>query len=116
MNTLENNEAAFAPTAFALTLDEGNRFCRRIDTVAQWVQDWDDMTAPMALYSDATDTWSYVAKIEITGRRVRFNVTGTPFIRVRVTFADPEVTPCGADLIMTGGKSFSVEDAQELTA
>jgi hypothetical protein len=111
METIE--QQAFAPTAFALTLDEGNRFCRRLDMVAQWVQDWDAVQAPMALFSDATETHSYVAKIEITGRSVRFqDATGTPYVRVRVTFADPEVGTCGADLIMVGGKFFTMEDAK----
>lgn len=111
METIEQ-QADFAPTAFALTLDEGNRFCRRIDTVAQWVQEWDDNTGALALFSDATQTWSYVAKIEITGRSVRFrDVTRTPYVRVRVTFADPEVGTCGADLIM-GGKFFTMDDAK----
>lgn len=114
MTTATNTD--FAPTAFAVTLDEGNTLCRRIDTVAQWVQDWDDNTGALALYSDATQTHSYVAKIEITGRSVRVNSYGSPFVRVRVTFADPEVTPCGADMIMVGGKFFTMADAQKVTA
>ena len=102
-------DTGFAPTDFALTLDEGNRLCRRIDTVEQWVQQWDDNTGPLALYSDATDAWSYVAKIELTGRSVRFDSTGTPFVRVRVTFADPEVGMVGANLIRVGGKFFDLD-------
>lgn len=115
MTTATNSNTGFNATDWALTLDEGNRFCRRLDTVEQWVQDWDDNTGPMALFSDVTQTWSYVAKIEITGRRIRYqDGTGTPFVRVRVTFADPEVGTVGADLIKTGGKDFTMTDADSL--
>jgi len=109
-NTIENDYTA---TDWALFLDEGNLLCRRIDTVAQWVQEWDDNTGALALYSDATETHSYVAKIEITGHRVRYE-HGTARIRARVTFADPEVGTCGATLIKVGGKPFTKEDAQAL--
>ena len=39
-------------------------------------------------------------------------MTRTPYVRVRVTFADPEVGTCGADLIMVGGKFFTMDDAK----
>ncbi len=113
MNNRLDRHNGFPATDWAIYLDSNKYDCRGIDTVDQWVREWDGVDAPLALWSFATDTHSYVKSIKITGRTCQFPSCDSARLRVRVTFADPEVGTMGGWLIRVGGKFFVSEEARQ---
>lgn len=106
----------FSPTGWAIYTDveHGGPHCRGLDHVADWVRDWDDVGARLALWSSVTRTHSYVRSVSVTGRKVNLSSSGTMQIRVRVDFEDPEVPSVGGWMIRVGGTPFLATEAEEV--
>jgi len=105
-----------APASWAIYTDveHGGPQCRGLDHVEDWVRDWDDVGAQLALWSSVTRTQSYVRSVSVTGRKVNLSSSGTMQIRVRVDFEDPEVPSVGGWMIRVGGAPFLATEAEEV--